>query len=114
MTKITFKKRGNNFISLEISGHTAYGVDGEDIVCAGISCISQTAVLGIFNVAQVSAIYETNEDEGHLYLELPDNISQKEQEICNIILQTALLGLNDLKEGYSDFIELEVIEDYVY
>ena len=114
MTKITFKKRGNNFISLEISGHTSYGVDGEDIVCAGISCISQTAVLGIFNVAQVNAIYSPNEEDGHLYLELPEGISQKEQEVCNIILQTALLGLNDLKEGYSDFIELEVIEDYVY
>ena len=113
MTQITFKKKGNDFISLEISGHTSYGVDGEDIVCAGISCISQTAVLGIFNVAKVNAIYSV-EDSGHLYLELPDNISQKEQEVCNIILQTALLGLNDLKEGYSDFIELEVIEDYVY
>ena len=114
MTEITFKKRNGNFISLEISGHTSYGVDGEDIVCAGISCISQTALLGIFNVAQVNAIYSIDEESGHLYLELPEGISQKEQEVCNIILQTALLGLNDLKEGYSDFIELEVIEDYVY
>ena len=114
MTKITFKKRGNNFISLEISGHTSYGVDGEDIVCAAVSSISQTAVLGIFNVAQINAIYSVDEDEGHLYLELPESISQREQDVCNIILQTALLGLNDLKEGYSDFIELEVIEDYVY
>lgn len=114
MTHITIKKNGNNFVSLEISGHTNYGIDGEDIVCAGLSCIAQTAVLGIFNVAQVNAIYSIEEDSGHLYLELPDDITEHEQEVCNIIMQTALLGFNDLKEGYSDFIELEVIEDYVY
>ena len=114
MTHITFKKRGNNFVSLEVSGHTSYGVDGEDIVCAGLSCVTQTSVLGVFNVAQVNAIYSIDEDSGHLYLELPEDISEHEQEVCNIIMQTALLGLNDLKDGYSDFIELEVVEDYVY
>ena len=114
MTSIVFKKRANDFISLEISGHTDYAVDGEDVVCAGVSCIAQSAVLGVFNVAQVNAIYQIDEENGHLYLELPANISEEEQKACNIILQTALLGLTDLRDGYSDFIELEVKEDYVY
>ena len=113
MSLVTFKKRGDDIISLEIDGHTGYGVEGEDIVCAGLSCIAQTAVLGIFRVAQVSAIYQVDED-GYLLLELPETLSDKEREACNIILQTALIGIADLRDGYSDYIELEVKEEDVY
>ncbi len=114
MTTICVVKKGENIISIEVSGHTGYDVDGEDIVCAGLSCIVQTAVLGIFQIAQVSATYQIDEDKGYLFLSIPENISDRERDICNIILNTAILGVDDLRNGYSDFIELEVKEDDVY
>ena len=87
MSLVKFVKRGNDICSFEIDGHTNYGVEGEDVVCAGLSCIAQTAVLGIFNVAQVNASYVIDEERGYLHLELPDDLTDKEREICNIILQ---------------------------
>ncbi len=114
MTKVTVKKNGDDIYFLELDGHTGYGVEGEDIVCAGLSCLAQTAVLGIFKIAQINATFKVDETKGYLLLEIPKDISAEEREKCNIILQTALLGIADLREGYSDFIELEVIEDDVY
>lgn len=114
MSLVKFRKKGNDIISMEIDGHTEFGVEGEDIVCAGLSCVAQTAVLGIFRVAQVNATYQVDEERGYLLLELPENLSEEERKICNIILQTALIGIADLRDGYSDYIELEVKEDYVY
>ena len=114
MSLVKFVKCGNNICSLEIDGHTNYGVEGEDVVCAGLSCIAQTAVLGIFNVAQVNASYVVDEERGYLLLELPEDLSDRERDVCNIILQTALIGIADLREGYSDYIELEVKEEDVY
>ena len=36
---------------MECDGHTGYGVEGEDVVCAALSSIVQTAVLGLMGVA---------------------------------------------------------------
>jgi len=111
MTKITIKKQGDFIYHMELDGHTGYGVDGEDVVCAGISCIAQTAVLGVFSVAKVNAEFERDEERGFLKLAIPFNISEKQKERANVILQTALLGFADMVEGFSDFIEMEVIDD---
>lgn len=113
MTNVTVIKDGENIYSIELDGHTGYGVEGEDIVCSGLSCVVQTAVLGIFSIAQVNAIFEVDEERGYLRLEIPKDISESQRDKCNVILQTALLGIADLHEGYSDFIELEV-KEYVY
>lgn len=38
-------------ISIDIKGHAGYAPHGQDIVCAAISAIAQTAVLGIESIA---------------------------------------------------------------
>lgn len=111
MTKITIKKRGDFIYYMELDGHTNYGVDGEDILCAGVSCIAQTAVLGVFSVAKVNAVLERDEERGFLKLAIPFDISETQKERVNVILQTAILGFADLVEGFSDYVEMEVIDD---
>ena len=44
-------------------------------------------------------------------LDLPDNITKEQRHDVNVILETMLCGVGDLYSGYSDFIELEVIDD---
>lgn len=106
MTKIVVITKDRSITSVECDGHTGYGVEGEDIVCASISSIVQTAWLGILQVAAVNVKSELR--EGYLKLELPDDLTDKQRSDCDIILNTMLLGVQDLYEGYSDFISLEV------
>ena len=113
MTHILIKKSGENIIGFELDGHTGYSVEGEDIVCAGLSCIAQTACLGLLMVAKVQIDMVTDEQKGYLRCDLPKGLSTSVMHDCQIILNTALVGFYDLREGYSDFIELEV-EEYVY
>lgn len=108
MTRIVFTKKDGRIVGVECSGHTGYGVEGEDIVCAALSSIVQTAVLGVLGVAKVNAEYKTDAEAGELSLKIPDGITVKQSEAVEIILNTLLLGAADLHEGYSDFIELEV------
>ncbi len=108
MTRIVFTKNNGKITRIECEGHTDYGVKGEDIVCASLSSIVQTAVLGVLGVAKVNADYSIDEEKGKLVLVIPNNISDKQSEATQIILNTLLLGVSDLYEGYSDFIELEV------
>jgi len=111
MTKVKVTKKNNHIIIVEASGHTGYGVSGEDIVCASISSILQTAVLGVLKVAGVNARFQKNDETGYLKLELPKNLSEKEVIEVDAILNTMLAGVIDLAESYSNFIELEVLDN---
>lgn len=111
MTHITVKKHENFIYSMRISGHTGSAPQGQDVLCACISGIAQTAVLGVLKIANIDAKYEINEDEGFLSLILPFSASEKQKELSNAVLETAILGLKDLQEGYSKYIKMEVIED---
>lgn len=108
MTKVCIRKKSGKIVSVECDGHTGYGVEGEDVVCAALSSIVQTAVLGLMGVAGISVNLKRDEGAGYLKAELPYAISESERRDADIILETMLMGIADLYEGYSDFIELEV------
>jgi len=112
MTTVKFKKNSDNeIVGFTADGHTNYGVEGEDIVCAAVSSITQTAVLGILLKAQIPAKITRDDKKGFLKLELPHDLSSAQRHNCNIILDTMVLGLADLAENYSDFVSLRGVRD---
>ena len=108
MTKIVFHKQGEDFVRIECDGHTGYANRGEDIVCAAVSALLQGAALGVRKVAGVKAEYHVNEETGSLDLVIPAKIGARERHDCNVILGTLLASVEDLREGYSEYIEVEV------
>lgn len=107
MTIVKVTRKNGHVVSLRADGHTGYGVEGEDIVCAALSSVIQTAVLGLMRVAGINVGFETDVDGGVLELVIPD-LSDNDRHNADMILDTMLCGIADLHEGYSDFIELEV------
>ncbi len=109
MTNIKITKNKEGKISKVVcDGHTNYGVSGEDIVCSAISSIVQTAVLGILCVVGVNLNLVRDEEKGFLSFEVPSNLTKEESHDIEVILSTMVCGISDLRQGYSDFIELEV------
>lgn len=113
MTNILIKKRKGNIVAFEISGHTGYADNGKDIVCAAVSSISQSACLGIKNVLKINALIKTNPKDGYLSLRLPKDITLKQMEDSQIVLETMKQSLEDLLFDYKDYIKLEV-QDEIY
>ena len=107
MTQVEVVRKDGHIVSLKVSGHTGYGVEGEDIVCAALSSVIQTAIMGLLRVAGIDCKYVVLETEGSLTLELPE-LNESDRHNADMILDTMLCGIADLNEGYSDFIELEV------
>ena len=107
MTTIKIEKnQANEITGFTASGHTNYGVEGEDIVCAAASSIIQTAALGILMVAETEAKINRDDKKAYFALKLPDEMTPTQRRDCNIILKTMMIGLDDLATNYSDFIEL--------
>lgn len=107
MTAIEIHKVKGHIVSLKADGHTGYGVEGEDIVCAALSSIIQTAALGLMQAAGIDIKIVRREKEGYFGFTLPE-LSDLSRRDADMILDTMLLGISDLYEEYSDFIELKV------
>ncbi|MBE5731254.1 MAG: ribosomal-processing cysteine protease Prp [Clostridiales bacterium] len=108
MTVVEIVRKQGHIVSLSADGHTGYGVEGEDIVCAALSSIIQTALLGLMQVAGVAVKFTRRDDDGFLEFTLP-MLSEQTRRDADMILDTMLLGISDLYETYSDFIELKLV-----
>lgn len=109
MTIVKVTKKNNHITQIECDGHTNYGEAGEDIVCAALSSVVQTAALGLMSVVGIDINLERDDARGYLKFVIPSTITEIEQIQIDAILNTMLCGVSDLYEGFSDFIELEVI-----
>ena len=108
MVNVKFSTSEGKFVGVECAGHCDYVAEGEDIVCAALSSVIQTAVLGLMGVVGINVGYETDADTGYLKAILPKSLSKSDAHDADVILRTAYLGVSDLHETFSDYISLEV------
>ena len=106
MTTVVVSRKDNHIVLVESRGHTGYSEEGSDIVCAAISTVLETALLGLIKVANIDIKYKRA--SGYLKFEVEDDISEDARHSADIILDTMLEGVRDLSQGYSKYIKLEV------
>ena len=99
----------NKIVSLTACGHSGYEDVGKDIVCASASMTVQNALLGLIAYAGIEVDYIRRDEQNYLKFTLPNNMTERQRQDADAILSTMWLGLKDLAEGFSDFIELEEI-----
>lgn len=112
MTRITVEKSKEALKRIVCEGHTGYGVEGEDIVCAALSSIVQTGALGMLTVAAANIDLIRDDKKGYMEIVVPDGLNPQVAHDVEVIFQTMMCGISDLYEQYSDFIELEVKDVY--
>ena len=101
MTHIDVKRNAEgHIVECYFRGHAEAGPYGEDIVCAAISMLSQTSLLGLHEVAQQSMEYRI--EDGELDILLSEPITERGQTI----LETMLLGIKNVADQYSDFVRV--------
>lgn len=88
-----------------VEGHAEQGDVGEDIVCAGISAITQTTVLGLSE--QLGLDVQLTIEDGLLKMLLPENLSEKQKIEADLLLSTMRLGIISTQSEYSDCIEIK-------
>ena len=108
MTDIKIYRKDNFIVGFECKNHSGFAKYGKDIVCAGISCITQTAILGIQNIANANCNVTIDENLGYLKLEIVEKDKNLQTfKDTQIILRTMLCGLEDLQRQYPKYMKLE-------
>ena len=98
MVRVTVLRERGTPVGFELAGHADQGAYGEDIVCAGISAIAETALLGITDVLRLDAA--TARDNGLLRCELPRETAGEDMDKAAIVFDTMIAGLTSLQRAY--------------
>lgn len=104
------KRNNGSIFRFEFLGHANYSNHGEDIVCAAVSVLSQTALLGLVEYAKIDIEYEIKDEDGFLLCEIPKELDSKKRLIADSILETMYLGLLSIEESYSSHIKIKIEE----
>ncbi len=95
-----FRKNGE-ITGFKVSGHAGYDMFGKDIVCAGVSALTQSALLGLDRCAKRR--FDLDIASGKLTMDLegkPDTLTQA-------ILETMFLGLVEIAGNYPKSVRVE-------
>jgi uncharacterized protein YsxB (DUF464 family) len=91
MIKIEIVRNSDQaMVGFSVTGHANTAPHGQDIVCAGISALTQTAVLGLDR--QLKKKIQLKIASGSLKMNLLDN----PDALTNAILETMLIGLTEI------------------
>jgi uncharacterized protein YsxB (DUF464 family) len=88
-----------------ISGHAYMAPCGEDLVCASVSALGQTALLGLDAYLNTKISWEID-DAGRLECLLPENLPDEELRAAQVVIHTMELGLLAIEESYGQFLKV--------
>lgn len=103
MISVCVKQDAEGIRMIDVSGHAMQAPHGEDLVCAGVSCIMTGALnaLDILVPQACDLVLET----GHV------SIRKKEaDELAQLLLQAILIQLQTMEAQFSEYMKIKVQE----
>jgi len=91
----------NRIKRIELKGH-GNGLKGKDILCAAVSGISQTALLGILYYNKKGIKWKMH--DGYISIEVLDELDERIQ----VILTSMLVGIKSVSKEYPKQIEIKI------
>ena len=92
-------------LGFSIKGHSGYGEQGSDIVCAAVSSVAYMVANTITDILKVEPL-KLYENDGEMRLELDESSAQK----CSVVLDGLVLHLSSLSKEYKKYIKVTISE----
>ena len=119
MTKVVFFRSGGQFYGFRETGHTGYGDEGYDILCAALSSMTMLLINSINVVFAGELDYTVDEGATEIMVQSKSALLEFEEDerkryAVSGLFMSYFYQLNELLEEYYDFLDVEVKDiDYV-
>lgn len=110
MINILLVRRNKNFIKLKVYGHSGYDEIGKDIVCASVSTLAQSVIIGLDKVVNNNFIYTINQEDASLYVDI-SGYDEESLDRAQILIRTFKYTVDSLLLDYKKYIKLIVKEE---
>ncbi|MEG0766516.1 MAG: ribosomal-processing cysteine protease Prp [Clostridia bacterium] len=105
MTTVVFYRTGRGRVAgFDAVGHAGFAEAGEDIVCAGVSALTQTAVNALERVAGIQPWVRIA--PGLLCVRLTDEGAPVARHDAQVILRTMHQGIRDMTAAYPAYVRV--------
>ena len=115
MTKVVFFRQDGIFYGFRETGHTGYGEEGNDVLCAALSAMSMLLINSINVVFDADLDYTVNEGATEIIAQSSSALPKYEEDekkryaVAGLFM-SYYVQLNDLVEEYFDFLQVDVVD----
>lgn len=103
MTEIKLYKKDDSIQKFSVCGHSGYGAEGTDIVCAAVSSVLWTTINGLETVLCIDV--NTLQNGADVTCELP-RLTKSMQEKADILTKAMELFFLDLAKQYDRYLSV--------
>ncbi len=104
MIHLSVHDNEDTFISFTVEGHSTLGKKGNNMLCAGVSTLTQSILLGMKSVLKLQL--KVRKEEGFIECVFPKSLSQSALEGVNLLMMTMITGFQDLKGQFPEEINI--------
>ena len=104
-----WRNKNKSIIGFSAKGHAGWGKYGKDVVCAGISALLLTTVLGFTDVIKLKPDH-FDAKNGKLELLLPEEATESQKHDAKVLLNTLLTGLRAIQKEHHGSLRIYEIE----
>jgi uncharacterized protein len=99
-----YRTREGQIRGFRIAGHAGMAEKGQDIVCAAVSVLTQSAVLGLNRHVGIEPT--VNRQDGYLTCQLAER-EIIQMESVQAIFETMAIGLREIAEQFPNYVRIE-------
>ena len=115
MTKVVFFRNDGIFYGFRETGHTGYGDEGYDILCAALSSMTMLLINSINVVYAGELDYTIDEGATEIMVQSKSALPEFEEDerkryAISGLFMSYCIQLNDLMEEYYDYLQFEIVD----
>mgnify|MGYP001624752219 FL=1 len=109
MTTVVFRMEEDRITGFEAKGHSGYGSEGTDIVCAAVTSAVRLVETTVNDVLGLAAAVKVREQDASISLRLPGGLDEVTESTCQSLMTGLMVYFAQLHDEYPD--NIEVLED---
>ena len=106
MTSVIFHTVEDRIIGFDAQGHSGYGEEGEDIVCAAVTSAVRLVEATVNDVMGLCASVKVDQEMAAISFRLPGGLAPTAESTCQNLLTGLMVYLAQLHDEYPEHIEV--------
>ena len=103
MITVALRRSHGGFVGFSANGHALAGTYGEDVVCAAVSALLQSALLGLTDYARLHV--DSSTENGAMYVAIVEPVGDAALQV-ETIFETMRLGLESIQLAHPQNLRL--------
>ena len=110
MTTVLFSTSGPRISGFSVRGHSGFGEEGADLVCAAVTSAVRVVEATVNDVLGLAAAVRVSPEEPSIVFTLPGGLSPEVEETCQTLLTGLMVYFTQLHDEYPAYLEVREAE----